>query len=628
MGRISPVSAPPAKPLMVFDGGCHFCSLWIRRWQQLTGSAVDYLPSSDPRVALQFPEIPQAQYDTAVQLIATNGSVYSGAEAVFRALAENPRWRWVLHAYEKYPVFANPAERLYHFIASHRPLFSKVTRLCWGLHVETSPDLLVRWLFLRGLAAIYLFAFLSLWTQIAGLAGHDGILPVDQFMSAVTRQCDARGIGLERFYLLPTLCWLNSSDNFLNFQCLVGVVLSVLLFLGVASVPCMSLLWLFYLSLATVTGDFLSFQWDGLLLETGFLAIFFAPWQLLPRPSGEAPPSRLMVWLLRLLLFKLMFSSGCVKILSGDPNWRNLTALTYHYQTQPLPSWISWYANQLPLWFQTISCGTVLAIEIAAPFLVFMPRRLRFGAAALFAWLLFLVILTGNYTFFNWLTLVLCLLLLDDFCFENLVPKKVHACFKNSAADFTGFRWPRTLLVAMAVVVFSASTFMLAVTLGIRSPLLAPLGWMARQIKPFRTVNNYGLFAVMTTRRNEIIIEGSNDGVNWLAYEFKYKPGDVNRRPQFVAPFQPRLDWQMWFAALGRYEQNPWFPNFCERLLQGSPAVLALLENNPFPGRPPCFIRAQLYNYRFTSFDERHATGAWWHRELIGPYMPPVSLRQ
>jgi hypothetical protein len=182
------------------------------------------------------------------------------------------------------------------------------------------------------------------------------------------------------------------------------------------------------------------------------------------------------------------------------------------------------------------------------------------------------------------------------------------------------------VLSALAVIWLSGSSFMLAGTLGLSTDWLAPFGWVAEQLAPFRSVNNYGLFAVMTTQRNEIVVEGSDDGTHWLAYEFKYKPGDLNRRPAFVAPFQPRLDWQMWFAALGSPGQNPWFENFCERLLRGSPDVLALLAKNPFPGHPPRQLRAEFYNYRLTSFAERRATGAWWRRTFTGDYLPPVSL--
>ena len=620
------VATPPPKPLMVFDGDCNFCSHWVRRWRQMTGDTVDYLPAQNHRIAAQFPEIPREQFDTAVQLIETDGVVYSGAEAVFRALAHNPKRRWPLDIYQTSPPFSGSAEWAYCLVAENRTFFSLLTRWFWGSHVEQPTYYLTRWLFLRALGVVYLVAFVSLWTQISGLIGHNGILPADQLMPAASRQCDALGIGLGRFHLMPTLCWLNASNGFLDFQCAAGTVLAILLVAGIAPVPCLFLLWLIYLSLATVGLDFLGFQWDNLLLETGFLAIFFAPLQLLPRHSREAPPSRAVLWLLRLLLFKLIFSSGCVKLMSGDPTWHNLTALTFHYQTQPLPTWIGWYASQLPLWFQKFSCAAMFVIELGAPFLIFAPRRIRFIGAAAVAFLQVLILLTGNYTFFNWLTLALCLLLLDDIILTRFIPATFRARLTVQDSQFPPRRWPRPLLGALTIVILSASGFQLAATLGCRSPLLAPFGWIAGQLAPFRSVNNYGLFAAMTTNRREIIVEGSNDGVKWLPYEFKYKPGDVNRRPAFVAPFQPRLDWQMWFAALGDVRQNPWFVNFCERLLQGSPDVLALLEKNPFPDKPPRYIRAEFYDYHFTSFVERRATGTWWKRESIGEYLPPVSF--
>ena len=445
------------------------------------------------------------------------------------------------------------------------------------------------------------------------------------FMSAAKQQFDAQGIGLERFHLLPTLCWFDSSDNFLNFQCAAGTVLAVLLILGIAPAPCLALLWLFYLSLATIGRDFLGFQWDNLLLEAGFLAIFFAPLQLLPKILQGAPPSRVVLWLLRLVLFKVIFSSGCVKLLSGDPNWRNLTALTFHYQTQPLPTWIGWYANQLPPAIQKFSCAVMFGIELGAPFLIFAPRRIRFFGGAAIVFLQILILLTGNYTFFNFLTIALCLLLLDDFVLEKFIPRKFCGLFKNQKRQL---RWARAITIPLAIVISTVSFFQIVSMFGTRSGLWYPAAFLDTQLAPLRMVNSYGLFAVMTTTRNEIIVEGSDDGMNWLPYEFKYKPGDVNQRPRFVAPFQPRLDWQMWFAALGNYQQNPWFENFCERLLQGSPEVLAFLQKNPFPEKPPRFIRAEFYDYHFTNFAEHRATGAWWKREFAGEYLPPVSIRE
>ena len=614
---------------MVYDGDCGFCKLWIARWQQLTGELVEYVPSSDARIAEQFPEIPRQAFDSAVQLIDVDGVVHSGAEAVFCTLAQTPFWQWPLRFYQEFPIFAIVTEWAYGLVATNRPLFSAITRLCWGRHVEQPSHYLVRWIFLRGLGLVYLFAFLSLWMQVDGLIGHNGILPTDQFMSAMKEQCHDQGIGLKRFYYLPTLCWFDSSDRFLQFQCAAGVVLSVLLVVGIAPVPCLALLWIFFLSLITVGRDFLGFQWDNLLLETGLLAVFFAPLQLLPRSSKERPPSRLFLWLLRFLLFKLMFSSGCVKLLSGDPNWRNLSALTFHYQTQPLPPWTAWFANQFPVWFQKFSCVATFAIELGAPFLIFAPRRVRFIGAALLAWFQILIILTGNYAYFNWLSFALCVLLLDDFVVEKIIGRNWRFAFPCGKVRRTRFLWcvfPFQIVVAL--VIFAASFFMVAYTVGSRSPLLKPAAYLAEKLTPFRSIDSYGLFAVMTTQRNEIIVEGSNDGTNWLAYEFKYKPGDLNRRPVFIAPFQPRLDWQMWFAALGTYQQNPWFQNFCVRLLQGSPEVLALLAKNPFPQHPPKFISAQLYNYHFTTHDNEGASHAWWQREFLGEYMPAVSLRE
>ncbi|HUE36318.1 MAG TPA: lipase maturation factor family protein, partial [Candidatus Acidoferrum sp.] len=301
-----------------------------------------------------------------------------------------------------------------------------------------------------------------------------------------------------------------------------------------------------------------------------------------------------------------------------------LTALTFHYYTQPLPTWIGWYASQSPQWFLKLSCAIMFIIEIGAPFLIFTPRTLRFFGGGAIAFFQILILLTGNYTFFNYLTLALCLLLLDDFAVQKLFRWRPAQPEEGKPHR----RWPLAFTIPLAVVFSVISLMQVIVIFGVQSRLLTPIVEFAEWIGPFRTVNDYGLFRVMTTERHEIIVQGSNDGVHWLDYEFKYKPGDVDRRPAFVAPFQPRLDWQMWFAALGDYRDNPWFENLCFRLLQGSPQVLALLEKNPFPNKPPVYIRAEVYDYHFTNAAERRATGAWWEREFIGDYLPPVSLRE
>ena len=431
----------------------------------------------------------------------------------------------------------------------------------------------------------------------------------------------------------------------MNLQCAAGTALAVVLFFGIAPAPCLFLLWLIYLSLTTVCGVFLGFQWDALLLETGFLAIFLAPLQWLPRRrENEAPPSRIVLWLLRWLLFRLMFESGCVKLLSGDPAWRHFTALDFHYETQPLPTWIGWFAYHSPHWAQHTELVLLFVIELGVPFLIFLPRRPRQLACFLFVLLQICIFLTGNYGFFNLLAIVLCIPLLDDEVLRKGSPSSCYRWVKariarggdvpasgNSAAREQSkprqVHWPIQVPLALLGIVLVASFVQFASFFRFHitgpKPVLEMYGWIA----PFRSFNTYGLFAVMTTNRPEIIVEGSNDGQNWKPYEFKYKPGDVHRRPGFVAPYQPRLDWQMWFAALSDFRRNPWFVNFCERLLEGTPQVLDLLAENPFPKKPPRYIRAELYEYQFTSMAERRKTGAWWERRRVGLYLPPITLR-
>jgi predicted DCC family thiol-disulfide oxidoreductase YuxK len=648
----------PAKPLMIYDGDCNFCTLWIHRWRQTTRDLVDYLPFQNEGLAAYFSNPPREAFASAVHLLETDGAVYSGAEAAFRALAHNPEEHWLQDWYDNSQGFARASEWCYRKIARHRALFSLLTRIGWGRHVEKPTYTLVRSVFLRSLGLIYLIAFVSLWVQVPGLIGSDGILPADLTVESVQEQAASTHSSWERFHWFPTLCWFNSSDRFLQFQCAAGAGLAVLLTIGLAPVPCLFLLWLLYLSLVTAGRDFLSFQWDMLLLETGFLAIFFAPLQMWLSGSRGRPPARPVLWLLRWLLFRLMLASGCVKLLSGDPVWRNLTALTYHYETQPLPTWIGWYAHQLPTSVQKVSTGLMFGIELGLPFLILGPRRIRQAPCAAFVFLQLLIMLTGNYCFFNLLSLALCIPLLDDAALRSLKPvwfrKTKHESHERGAISgpsapsepgpanvnksmiyrafcrFLGFhvRWPLAVTVPLAFVLALIPMIQFCGMFGAKVPWPRPIAAVYQWLLPFRSINGYGLFAVMTTTRPEIVVEGSNDGVNWLAYDFKYKPGDVNQRPRFVEPYQPRLDWQMWFAALGNYQQNPWFLNFCIRLLQGSPQVLALLKHDPFPAAPPRYIRAVVYEYHFTSFAERRRTGAWWRREFKGEYLPPLSLKE
>lgn len=472
-----------------------------------------------------------------------------------------------------------------------------------------------RWLFLRALAVIYAVAFVSLRGQVLGLIGANGILPATEYLQSEPGASWA---------VMPTLGWWWCSDAALQVYCWLGAGCAVLAAIGVAAPVMFAACWVLYLTLVHLGQDFLSFQWDILLLETGFLAIFFAPFQLLPRFRTEAPPSRIALWLLRWLLFRLMFFSGVVKL--ADRTWTQLHALDYHYETQPLPTVLGWYAHHLPGPVQHFSVVILFIIELVAPFAIFLPRVPRMAGGLALIFLQVLILLTGNFTFFNWLSIALCLLLFDDRAFGFVLRR-----FAPRAAPLPPHHWrPRAVFAAHAsiAVLLVATSLFYVVALGAgRAKVPSVLTALARAAQPYYLVNSYGLFAQMTTERDEIILEGSDDGRDWKAYEFPYKPGAVDRRPQWVAPFQPRLDWQMWFAALGSARQNPWFINLMQRILEGRPEVLALLETNPFREHPPKYLRAQLYTYHFASLAEHRISGAWYTRTYKGPYFGPVSLR-
>jgi hypothetical protein len=463
------------------------------------------------------------------------------------------------------------------------------------------------WLFLRLLGAIYLIAFASFGVQAAGLIGSRGILPAGQFLSAVHES-----LGTAAYWNVPTLLWLNGSDAGLRTVWIAGVSLSLLLLLGVNARAIRIGLFALYLSLDTAGQVFMSYQWDALLIEAGFLAVFL---------GSEVVVVKLFRW----LLCRLMFLSGAVKLLSRDPTWRHLTALPVHYQTQPLPTPLAWYFYQLPGWFHRISVGFVFLVELGVPLFVLAPRRIRLFAGLAIILLQLLIFLTGNYAFFNPLTISLCLFILDDAALNHLMPKRLLARISLQAHSVGRPVWWSAVCWFLAVFVLFASGFQMVGELSGRH--WAPADTVIRAVGPFEVVNAYGLFAVMTTTRPEIIVEGSNDGTTWLPYEFRYKPGDLMRAPIWVQPHQPRLDWQMWFAALGNYQTDPWILNFLTRLLEGQPEVLGLLGHNPFPHAPPRYVRALVYDYRFATPAEKRASGDWWKREFRRSYVPQVSLR-
>jgi predicted DCC family thiol-disulfide oxidoreductase YuxK len=602
-----------ARPVLIFDGDCSFCRRWVGRWRALTGDAIEFAPSQE--AAPRFPQIPKEAFDESVWLVEPDGKVTGAAGAVFRSLRLAGQKRHLLWAYEHVPGVAGVSEWLYERVARNRGTLDKLD--LWLIPNPLDPKRsyrLTRSIFLRGLGLVYLIAFLSLYVQVDGLIGSRGILPAGDYLASARNP----EISLARqFFLIPTLCWWNAGNAFLHFLCLGGIALSCVLIVGLFPAPLLFLLWLFYLSLTTVGQAFLGYQWDGLLLEAGFLSIFFAP--LSWRIEARAAPARIPGFLLKWLLFRLMFLSGLVKLASRTDVWRSLAAMRFHYQTQPIPTWTSWYVHQAPNWFQAMSVLVVFAVELIAPLLFFGKRRLRLIACWAAVGFQVLILLTGNYGFFNLLAIVLCVVLLDDGAIRTLLRRK-HKVAESTKAGW--LKWPWWITAPLACVLIPLSLVPALLQVG-RPQWIPP--WLAVKwlsVAQFDSINGYGLFADMTTQRPELIVEGSNDGTHWTEYQFKWKPGDVHRPPRFSSPHMPRLDWQMWFAALSPPRYADVLHGLLDRLHEGSPDVLALLDKPPF-GKPPRYLRIVEYDYRFTSFSERSGDGAWWKREKLGQISLP-----
>jgi hypothetical protein len=470
----------------------------------------------------------------------------------------------------------------------------------------SSDYTLISWLFLRGLALIYFSTFASMVVQIEGLVGANGILPAIAKLALIEQFYPD-----QKLWTMPTVFWFNASDFMLKLVCYLGMAAASLLLLNIFSRTALIVCYVLYLSIVEIGQDFTHFQWDIFLLEIGFLAI------LLTWGSG------IIILLFRWLLARFMFMGGVVKIASGDISWANLSALSFHYETQPLPSPVAYYAHHLPMGFHRLCVGGVFFIELIVPFFVFMPRPFRIFACYAFVILQSGIILTGNYTFFNLLTILLCLFLLEDRDVARLFSDKLKAFIQQKklvpgciANAFAGL-WASIVMLICATQIW---------LFHVNMPTFEPLKVLLRTTSSYSLVNNYGPFAVMTTARNEIIVQGSNDALHWLDYQFKYKPGKLDRELSWNIPHQPRLDWQMWFAALGAPQKGSWFDSFLNKLLQGSPQVLSLLDENPFPDKPPVYIRALLYRYTYTSHQQRESNGEIWQRQQGRIYWPSRSV--
>ena len=497
-------------------------------------------------------------------------------------------------------------------------------RWLFGSQPGASGRLLPRWLFLRTLGLIYFSAFFSLAFQIRGLMGPDGILSARQYLQAV-----AQAFGhTSRLWYAPTLLWFSSSSAMLMALCWVGIGASLLLVLNLWARGMLVICFACFLSFVSAAQDFSGYQSDGMLLEAGFIALFFAPPGLRPGLGRSHPPSRASLFLLQWEWFRIYFESGVVKIASGDPQWRHFTAMDEYYQNGPLPTWIGWYVQQLPHWFHAGTVYATLAMELGLVWMMFLPRRWRIVLFFIVTPWQIGVILTANYTFLNYLVLSLGVLLLDDRFVARFTAFFIGRHSEPAAAAPTQESRKVYDVVKLYVASVMLSWIFYATTL--------PLLWMfttaiplpitpVTALEPFRIANRYGLFAVMTRGRYEIEFQGSQDGQNWTPYPFRYKPQDVKTPPGIYAPYQPRFDWNLWFASLGLWRDYPIVANAEVRLLSNDKDVLTLFAGNPFPQQPPQQIRAVLWQYWFTGMAEKRATRNWWRRQLLGLYAPVLE---
>jgi hypothetical protein len=522
-----------------------------------------------------------------------------------------------------------------------------------------SDRFLSRWIFLRALGAIYFSAFFSLVFQIRGLIGPEGILPASEYLKSIAEQ-----FGHARYWYVPSVLWFSSGSHMLTSLCWVGMAAAVLLVLNLWPRGMLVVCFVCFLSFVSAAREFSGYQSDGMLLEAGFLSLFLAPGGLRPRLGERQPAVRAALYLLLWEWFRIYFESGVAKMAGGDPEWRNFTAMDDYYQNGPLPTWIGWYVQHFPHWFHGATAFLTLALELVLIWLAFLPRRFRIALFFVVTPWQIGIILTANYTFLNYLVLVLAFLLLDDrflmpFCpgrwkgpvldlplasaghahSPASVQLSVLASPSSSSTDQApasrdAWRdawqrnrfWLARLRVAITAVllvwIFYATTAQMLWMI-----LSAPLPTSpVALLDPFRIANRYGLFAVMTRGRYEIEFQGSNDGQTWIAYPFRHKPQELNKPPRIYAPYQPRLDWNLWFASLGEWGDNPLVLHTQSRLLSSDPDVLALFAANPFPQAPPRQVRAVLWQYWFTSMAEKKEHGLWWRRELLGLYAPAIRL--
>jgi lipase maturation factor 1 len=531
---------------------------------------------------------------------------------------------------------------------------ARVLRWLFDPRDGATNQFLPRWLFLRAMGLIYFSAFFSLLFQIRGLIGPDGVLPASEYLEAV-----AKSAGAGRFWYAPTVFWLSTSSHMLMAVCWIGLAASVLVVFNIFPRVSLFVCFVGFLSFVAASGEFSGYQSDGMLLEAGFIVLFLAPMGFRPGFGVVQPPIRAGIFLLLWEWFRIYFESGVAKIASGDPEWRHFTAMDEYYQNGPLPTWIGWHMQHLPHWFHATTAFLTLALELVLVFMLFLPRRWRIVCFFIVTPWQIGVILSANYTFLNYLVLALGIFLLDDRFIQQFVPagwkhvwtaapvpavqseSPVESASDPAEADVAvsdgkGARqcnWMHTLrhqlanfqltlTCVMFAWLFYASTTLLVLMVWRSAPL--PTGPVMALV-PFRIADRYGLFARMTRGRYEIEFQGSMDGQSWTTYQFRNKPQDPNEAPRIYAPYQPRFDWNLWFASLTDWRSDPIVVRTGERLLAGSPDVVALFQSNPFPQQPPRIVRAVVWQYWFSTREAKRTQGVWWTRQLLGLYAPTLE---
>jgi lipase maturation factor 1 len=492
-----------------------------------------------------------------------------------------------------------------------------------------------RWFFLRALGLIYFSAFFALLFQVRGLIGTQGILPAADYLQAV------HALGTLRFWYCPTLLWFSDGNRLLMALCWTGLIASLILIANIWPRAMLLLCFCCFLSFASAAQDFSGYQSDGMLLEAGFLSMFLAPTGFFPGLGRRQPIARAAMFLLLWEWFRIYLESGIVKLESGDPTWRNLTAMYEYYQNGPLPTWIGWYLQHLPHWFHIATAALTLTMELGLVWLAFLPRPWKIACFFIVtAWQIG-VIATADYAFLNYLVLALAVLLLDDAFLRRVVPTSWRGQHNHELHDFgsksqvvlvgeehTPIRVHLWVSIRSAICAFVLTWIFYATSLPLMQMFWREVPLSSKPVaalEPFRIANVYGLFAVMTPHRYEIEFQGSNDGEHWVAYPFRYKPQRLNDRPRIYAPYQPRFDWNLWFASLGTWQQNPIVPQTEERLLENDHNVLALFASNPFPDAPPRLVRAVLWQYWFSTLEQKRVHGVWWQRQLLGLYAPTLT---